>query len=341
MRAPLFKSKPGGETPSDRLSTSGLTHVLPFPFITMASPRPSTCSGKRALPGGKVPVTKRISLEGEKVEETAVYTISANHGQTARVSYWNGRALLQLRAVKQDAQGDSRRILVTLDAGEVSELSEHIERAREILAENPDRNLAGPSRLFFRCLSTSDSGRHRYIEVSRWQGLVRASVRRLFVNDQGHLCPTKDGITLTLPHLVLLQRLLPLIRRDFVVADRIANQLNEREEETLAQILAVEAEMTAAAAAGTSVTSATVAPAMGPPTKAPKKAKKKTTKSLPSATVLPAARPRSDLVERAAAAAELVVDLTRQSSTETEPPSSDDDRNALVHEEYSQWQPDN
>ena len=81
---------------------------------TMSSPRPSTSagpSGKRALPGGKAPLSKRVSVEVEKVEETAVYTISANHGLTARVSYWNGRALLQLRCVKQDAQGDSRRIL--------------------------------------------------------------------------------------------------------------------------------------------------------------------------------------------------------------------------------------
>ena len=302
----------------------------------MASSRPtaSSSSGKRAFPGGKAPMARQVSLEGEKVEETAVYTISANHGMTARVSFWNGRALLQLRALKQDAQGDSRRILVTLEAGEVELLSEHIVRAREILEEHPDRGMGGPARLFYRCLSTADSGRHRYLDVSRWQGLVKASVRRFFVNDQGHVCPTKDGVQFTLPHLVLLQRLLPLIKRDFAVADRIASQLSAREQDTLQRIMAMEAEQ----GTGPAAAAAAAAP-MGPPTKTPKKSKKRTK----TATVSPTPKPNgADLVERAATAAGVVVDLTAGDSTGTDHQSSDDDdrHTSVQEEEYSQWQPE-
>ena len=85
-----------------------------------------------------------------------------------------------------------------------------------------------------------NSGWLRHLEVSRWQCYVRASVRRFFINPQGDLYPTKDGIQYNADQLAILRRLFPLIRRDFATAARNADQMGAREQETMDLILAHE-----------------------------------------------------------------------------------------------------
>ena len=72
-------------------------------------------------------------LPSEPAEDTPVHVISSNHGLTAHVSYWNGQALIQLRAQCQDRNGLQRSIMVTLDAPEVEALTRDIARAENML----------------------------------------------------------------------------------------------------------------------------------------------------------------------------------------------------------------
>ena len=171
--------------------------------------------------------------------------ISSNHGLTAHVGYWNSRPLLQLRAWAQDRNGAPRAILVTLELAELEALEWGIGWAEALLNEHNTRMRAAPARIFFRKLSTPDSGQLRHLEVSRWQGYVRASVRRFFINQQGNLYPTKDGIQYNADQLAIQRRLFPLICRDFATAARNADQMGTHEQETTDLILAHERELQA------------------------------------------------------------------------------------------------
>ena len=171
--------------------------------------------------------------------------ISSNHGLTAHVGYWNSPPLLQLCTRVQDRNGAPRTILVTLELAELDALEWNIGRAEALLNEHNTRMHAGPARLLFRQLSTLDSGRLHQLEVSRWQGYVRASVRRFFINSQGDLYPTKDGIQYNVDQLAILRWLFPLICRDFAMAARNADQTGARKQETMDLILAHERELQA------------------------------------------------------------------------------------------------
>ena len=133
-------------------------------------------------------------LPAELTEYAPTYMISSNLRLRAHVSYWNCRPLLQLCALAQDRNGAPHAILVTLELAELDALEWDIGRAEALLNEHNTRMHAGPARLFFRQLSILDSGWLLHLEVSCWQGYVRASVRRFFINPQGDLYPTKDGI---------------------------------------------------------------------------------------------------------------------------------------------------
>ena len=171
--------------------------------------------------------------------------ISSNHGLTAHVGYWNSRPLLQLRARAQDRNGAPRAILVTLELAELDVLERDIGWAEALLNEHNTRMHAGPVQLLFRQLSTPHFGRLYHLEVSRWQGCVRASVRRFFINPQGDLYPTKDGIQYNADQLAILRQLFPLIPRDFAMAARNADQMGACEQETMDLILAHERELQA------------------------------------------------------------------------------------------------
>ena len=106
----------------------------------------------------------------------------------------------------------------------------------------PGRRLA-PARLLFHQLSTEYSGRLCHLEVRRWQGSVKASMRRFFINPQGELYLTKDGIRYIVDQLSILRRLIPLIRRDFATAAQIANGMGAQEQESMDLILAHEHEL--------------------------------------------------------------------------------------------------
>ena len=176
------------------------------------------------------------------IEDTRTYCISANHGVTAHVGHWNGRALLQLRAKTQDKAGGVRHVLVALDQWEVNRLSQEIREAERLCHLHQARTNQAPGRLLYKRLSREETGRLRHLEVSRWQGYVKASVRRYFYNDQKQLQATKDGIQYNADQITTLRRLLPLISRDFEVASRRAAQMTAHEQETLALIDAMELE---------------------------------------------------------------------------------------------------
>ena len=144
-------------------------------------------------------------LPDEPTEDAPTYMISSNHGLTAHVGYWNSWLLLQLLARAQDRNGAPRVILVTFELAELDALERDIGRAEALLNEHNTRTHAAPARLLFRQLSTPDSGRLLHLEVSRWQGYMRASVRRFFINPQGDLYPTKDGIQYNADQLAILR----------------------------------------------------------------------------------------------------------------------------------------
>ena len=104
---------------------------------------------------------------------------------------------------------------------------------------------AGPVWLLFGQLSTPDSRQLRHLEVSHWHGYVRASVKRFFINPQGDLYPTKDGIQYNVDKQGILKRLIPLIRRNFATAPWNADQMGPREQETMDLILAHERKLEA------------------------------------------------------------------------------------------------
>ena len=185
------------------------------------------------------PATPR--LPAEPTEDAPTCMISSNHGLTAHVGFWNSRPVLQLRARAQDHNGAPCAILVTLELAELDALERDISRAEALLNEHNTRTHAGPARLLFRQLSTPDSGRLHHLEVSRWQGYVR----RFFINPQGELYPTKDGVQYNANQLAILKRLFPLIRRDFATAARNTDQMGAREQETMELILAHEHELQA------------------------------------------------------------------------------------------------
>ena len=141
----------------------------------------------------------------EPTEDALTYMISSNHGLTAHVGYWNSRPLLQLRTRAQDRNGAPRAILATMELAKLEALERDIGRAEALLNEHNTRTHAGPARLLFRQLSILDSSWLRHLEVSRWQGYVRASVRRFFINPQGDLYPTKDGIQYNADQLAILR----------------------------------------------------------------------------------------------------------------------------------------
>ena len=144
-------------------------------------------------------------LLAEPTEDAPTYMISSIHRLTAHVGYWNSRPLLQLRARAQDGNDAPCAILVTLELAALDALEWDIGRAEALLNEHNTRMHAGPARLFFRQLTTPDSGRLRHLEVSRQQGYVRASVRRFFIKSKDDLNPTKDGIHYNADQLAILR----------------------------------------------------------------------------------------------------------------------------------------
>ena len=134
-------------------------------------------------------------------------------------------------------------ILVMFELAALDALEWDIGRVEALLNEHNTRTHAGPAQLLFHQLSTLDSGQLRHSEVSRWQGFVRASVRRFFINLQGDLYTTKEGIQYNADQLAILRQLFPLIRRDFSMAARKADQMADHEQETMDLILAHECEL--------------------------------------------------------------------------------------------------
>ena len=134
-------------------------------------------------------------------------------------------------------------ILVTLELAELDALEWDISWAETLLNEHNTRMHAGPAGLLFCQLSTPDSRGLIHLDVSHWQGYVSASVRRFFINPQGDLYLTKDGIQYIVDQLGILRRLIPLIQRDFATAARNADQMGARAQETMDLILAHEREL--------------------------------------------------------------------------------------------------
>ena len=163
----------------------GISAPYQYSFYSFHSPYASLPAMASAQ---KIPARPAASrLPAELTENAPTYMISSNHGLTAHVGYWDSRPLLQLHARAQDRNGAPRAILVMLELAELDALERNIGRAEAFLNEHNTRTHAAPGRLLFRQLSTPDSGRLRHLEVSRWQGYVRASRRRFFINPQGDL----------------------------------------------------------------------------------------------------------------------------------------------------------
>ena len=154
------------------------------------------------------------------------------------MSYWNGQALLQLCAPYQDRNGSQCSIMVTLDLSEVEALERDIGRAETLLQEHNVRTCRGTARLHFHQLSTEDSRHYRHLEVSQWEGFVRASIQRFLINNQSQLYPTRDSVQYNAEQLEVLQRLLPQLYDDFQRAARSAQHMTEQD--TMALILARE-----------------------------------------------------------------------------------------------------
>ena len=221
----------------------GISAPYQYSFYSFHSPYASLPAMASAQ---KIPASPAVPrLPAEPTKDAPTYMISRNHGLTAHVGYWNSQPLLQLRARAQDCNSAPRAILVTLELAELDALERDIGRAEALLNEHNTRTHAAPAQLLFRQLSTLDSGRLRHLEVSRWQGYVRASVRRFFINPQGDLYPRKDGIQYNADQLAILRRLFPLIPRDFATAARNADQIGACEQETMDLILAHERELQA------------------------------------------------------------------------------------------------
>ena len=89
-------------------------------------------------------------------------------------------------------------------------------------------------------VSAKDTRHYRHLELIRWQGHVRVSVRRFFINNQSQLYPTRDGVQYNAKQLGVLKRMFLLIRNDFAMAARTAQQMSEQEQDTMALILAWE-----------------------------------------------------------------------------------------------------
>ena len=215
-------------------------------IVFLAVPSLPDASQHTMASAKKIPARPALAaprLPAELTEDAPTYMISSNHGLTAHVGFWNARPLLQLHARAQDRNGAPLSILVTL--AELDALERDISRVETLLNEHNTRMHAGQARLLFRQLSTPDSGRLRHLEVSRWQDYVRASVRRFFINPQGDLYPTKDGIQYNVDKLGILRQLIPLIRKDFATAAQNADQMGAQEQETMDLILAHERELQA------------------------------------------------------------------------------------------------
>ena len=218
-----------GNTPSRWQWGTSLMRAVPYKSALQGVPAPYQYSfyslyppyaSQPAIASAQMiptrPATPR--LPAESTEDAPSYMISSNHGLTAHVGYWNSRPLLQLRAWARDRNGAPRTILVMLELAELDAMEWDIGWAEALLNEHNNRTHAGPAGLLFRQLSIPDSEQLRHLEVSHWQGYVRASLRRFFINPQGDLYPTKDGIQYNADQLAILRWLFPLIRRDFAKA---------------------------------------------------------------------------------------------------------------------------
>ena len=130
--------------------------------------------------------------------------------------------------------------MVTLDLSEVEALERDISRAETLLQEHNVRTRKGTARLLFHQLSTEDSRHYRHLEVSQWQGFVRASMQRFLINNQSQLCPTRDSVQYNAEQLEVLRCLLPQLCDDFQTAARSAQHMIEQEQDHMAFILARE-----------------------------------------------------------------------------------------------------
>ena len=130
--------------------------------------------------------------------------------------------------------------MVTLDLSEVEALERDISRAETLLQEHNVRTCKGTARLLFHQFSTEVSRYYRHLEVSQWQGFVRASMQRFLINNRSQLCPTTDSVQYNAEQLEVLRRLLPQLCDDFQTAARSAQHMTEQEQDTMALILAQE-----------------------------------------------------------------------------------------------------
>ena len=81
---------------------------------------------------------------------------------------------------------------------------------------------------------------YRHLEVSQWQGFVRAPLQRFLINNQSQLCLTRDSVQYNAEQLEVLRRLLPQLCDDFQTAARSAQHMTEKEQDTMTRILAWE-----------------------------------------------------------------------------------------------------
>ena len=82
----------------------------------------------------------------------------------------------------------TRTVLVTLELSEIEALERDISQVESLLQEHNARTRQGAAQLLFRQISTADSGCYRHLEVSRWQGYVRASVDAIPVQSAELIC---------------------------------------------------------------------------------------------------------------------------------------------------------
>ena len=111
-------------------------------------------------------------LPSEPIEDTPMYVIMCNHDLTTHVSYWNGRALLQLLAQCQDRNGSQCSIMVTMDSSEVEVRGRNIAQAESQFQKHNAQTLESTACLLFHQVSMEDTTHYRHLEVSRWQGHV-------------------------------------------------------------------------------------------------------------------------------------------------------------------------
>ena len=202
-------------------------------FFTM-EPIPSTSTSKRAASDPTNQALPKRSNTSEDLFTPRTYTVSRI---TARVNTYRSYVLVQLRQQDMDFHDNPRDVTVTLTPAELDVLCSTLPQAERLLQEN-SRLKRGrkPKRLMMEALSTPNDGRLRYLEVSIFSSKATCSVRRYFVNIEGLKCPSTDGVTLKLPGMSRLRRLMPMLREDVLMASKQV-ALDRRHEEEIDRLI--------------------------------------------------------------------------------------------------------